>query len=121
MQSVVRASFTAPEESREFDKTRIDIVALGTAKMLRLTLQPGWRWSQCMKPIVGSDSCHARHVGVAVSGHMDVHHNDGSSVMINSGDAYVIEPGHDAWITGTEPFVSYEFETAAIRLAWKEY
>lgn len=112
-------SFTTPDETREFDKTRIDIADLGTTKMVRLTLQPGWRWSQHLKPIVGTATCHARHVGVAVSGRMDVSHTDGSTLSVGAGDAYVIEPGHDAWITGHQPFIGYEFETATIRLFWK--
>lgn len=121
MQSTAMKSFMTPDETRTFDKTRIDIADLGTTKVVRFTLQPGWRWSEHMKPIVASEACQARHVGVAVSGRMEVSHADGSRLSVGGGDAYVIEPGHDAWITGHEPFVSYEFETATVRLFWKRH
>ena len=29
------------------------------------------------------------------------------------GDDYVIEPGHDAWVTSSEPFVAFEFDSRA--------
>lgn len=119
MQSVTMKSFTNADETRTFDKTKIDIADLGTTKMVRLTLQPGWRWSQQMKPIVGTDTCRARHVGIAVSGSMGISHTDGTKLTVNAGDAYVIEPGHDAWISGSQPFVGYEVETATVRLFWK--
>jgi hypothetical protein len=78
-----------------------------------MTLQPGWRWSECIKPIVGTDSCQVRHVGLAESGSLRISHGDGTEADIRAGQSYVIEPGHDAWVVGDEPFVAYEFETAA--------
>ncbi len=64
-----------------------------------------------MKPVVGTDSCQVRHVGVAQSGRLNIAQEDGTEVEIGSGDAYVIEPGHDAWVVGDETFISLEFET----------
>ena len=48
-----------------------------------------------------------------MAGQLRVEHEDGSAVEIGPGDAYVIEPGHDAWVIGSEPFVSYEFDSQA--------
>src|SRR5438067_1395119 len=79
----------------------------------RLTLQPGWRWSECIKPVVGTDSCQARHVGFAVSGRIRIEHDDGTTADIGPGDAYLIAPGHEAWVVGDEPFVGVEFKSAA--------
>jgi hypothetical protein len=76
-----------------------------------MTAQPGWRWSECIKPVVGGDSCQARHVGTVTAGRLHVEHSDGSKGDVGAGDAYVIEPGHDAWVVGDEPFVAYEFES----------
>lgn len=104
-------SFDAPDETRTPDKTRVEVVDLGSAKAARLTVQPGWRWSECIKPVVGGESCQARHVGVGMSGRMHVRHDDGTEGDIGAGEAYLIEPGHDAWVVGDESFVGYEFES----------
>lgn len=112
MAGITTKNFSAPDETRTPAKTRVEVVALGDAKAARFTLEPGWRWSECIKPVVGTDTCQARHVGAVVSGRMQLTHTDGSEADIGPGDAYVIEPGHDAWILGDEPFVAFEFESA---------
>jgi mannose-6-phosphate isomerase-like protein (cupin superfamily) len=104
-------SFDSPDETRTPDKTKVDVVKMGTASAARFTLQPGWSWADCIKPIVGTDSCQLRHVGLAVSGAMQVAHEDGTELEVRPGQAYVIEPGHNAWIVGDEPFVGFEFES----------
>jgi hypothetical protein len=114
MAGITKKSFESPDETRTPDKTRVEVVDLGSAKAARLTLEPGWRWSECIKPVVGTDSCQARHVGTVASGHLHVKHDDGSEGEAGPGDAYVIEPGHDAWVGGDEPFVGYEFESGTV-------
>jgi hypothetical protein len=111
MAGVTRKAFNEPDETRAPDKTKVEVVDLGSVKAARLTAQPGWKWSECIKPVVGTDSCQARHVGTIVSGRMHIVHSDGSEADIAPGDAYVIEPGHDAWVVGDEPAVSFEFES----------
>ena len=91
------------------------MVDLGSVHAARMTLEPGWRWSECIKPVVGTESCQVHHVGTAMSGRLHIEHEDGSSVEIGPGDAYVIEPGHDAWVVGNETFVGYEFDSKAAR------
>ena len=110
--SVSTKSFDEPDEQRTPPKTTVDVVRLSGATVARTTFQPGWKWSECVKPVVGTDSCQARHVGTLVSGEMEVHHEDGSTARLSPGVAYVIEPGHDAWVIGDEPAVGYEFESA---------
>ena len=104
-------SFHTPDETRTPDKTQVDVVKLGGTNAARLTLEPGWRWSECIKPVAGTESCQARHVGMVQSGRMHVAHEDGSEGEIGAGEAYVIEPGHDAWVIGDEAFVGFEFES----------
>ena len=111
MAGITRKSFNSPDEARKPDKTVVEVVDLGGVKAARMTVQPGWRWSECIKPVVGTDTCQARHVGAVVSGRLAVKHNDGTQVELSAGDAYVIEPGHDAWVEGTESCVAYEFES----------
>jgi hypothetical protein len=106
-------SFDAPDELRTPPMGRIAVVDLQGAKVARFTLEPGWRWSECVKPIVGTDTCQARHLGVLVSGAMHVVGANGSEVEIGPGAAYVIEPGHDAWVLGDSPVVAFEFDSPA--------
>jgi hypothetical protein len=111
MAGIEKKSFSSADEVRTPDKARVEVVDLGTMKAGRMALQPGWRWVDSIKPIVGTDSCRARHVGAVVSGSLRVKHDDGTERDLGPGDAYVIEPGHDAWVTSSEPFVAFEFES----------
>jgi hypothetical protein len=104
--------FDQPDETRSPDKTRIDVVRLGDTEVGRFTFSPGWRWSECIKPVVGTDSCQVSHVGHVVSGRLTVKMNDGSQKSIAAGDSYTIPPGHDAWVEGNEPFVCIEVMSA---------
>jgi mannose-6-phosphate isomerase-like protein (cupin superfamily) len=111
VESLHTGSFDSPDETRQPEKTTIDVVRMGDTTAARFTFEPGWRWSECVKPVAGTDSCRARHVGVVHSGRLAVRHDDGSEIEVGPGDAYVIEPGHDGWVVGDEPFVAYEFES----------
>ena len=103
--------FDSPDETRTPDKTRVDVVRMGDATAARLTFAPGWRWSDCIKPVAGTDSCQVRHVGFVQTGRMHVKHDDGSEADLGPGEAYVIEPGHDAWVVGDEPVLGFEFDS----------
>jgi hypothetical protein len=105
--------FDSPDETRAPDKTRIDVVRMGGTSAARITFEPGWRWSDCVKPVAGTESCQVRHVGVLQQGRMHVLHEDGSEGEVGPGEPYVIEPGHDAWVVGDEQVVGYEFEARA--------
>jgi hypothetical protein len=110
---VVARDFDSPDETRTPDRTKVDVVRMGGSTAARLTLEPGWRWSDCIKPVAGTDSCQLHHVGVVHAGRLAIRHDGGEEVEIGPGEAYVIEPGHDAWVVGDEAFVGYEFESAA--------
>jgi hypothetical protein len=112
MPGITKKSFDAPDETRTPPKTRVEVVRLGTSTAARFTFQPGWRWSEAVKPVVRTESCQVRHVGAIVSGRLHVTHSDGSEGEAAPGEAYVIEPGHDAWVVGEEPVVALEFESA---------
>jgi hypothetical protein len=110
MAGVEKLDFDAPDETRAPEKTRAEIVHKGSTTAARLTMEPGWKWSECIKPVVGTESCQHRHIGVVQSGRMRVVHDDGTVLELAPGDAYVIEPGHDAEVLGQEAFVGFEFE-----------
>ena len=111
MAGVQLLDFDSPDETRTPEKTRVDVVRMGGTTAARFAFEPGWKWSECVKPVVGTDSCQVRHVGVVQSGRMVVKHEDGSEVEVGPGEAYLIEPGHDAWVVGDEGFVGFEFES----------
>jgi mannose-6-phosphate isomerase-like protein (cupin superfamily) len=112
MASLATKNFDTPDETRAPAKTRVDVLDLGDGvKAARLTFQPGWRWSECVKPAAGTDTCQTRHVGAVVSGQLHITHTDGGEITVGPGDAYLIGPGHDAWVVGDTPFVAYEFES----------
>lgn len=102
----------APDEVRTPEKTRIEIVRLEGVTLGRMNFEPGWRWSECIKPVARTESCQVLHVGYAVSGRLTVRLIDGTEKSIVAGDSYTIPPGHDAWVEGDEPFVGIEIMSA---------
>lgn len=110
MADFVQKRFDSPDERMDFERGHSDAAIVDGFRFSLATMEPGWKWSECVKPVVGTDSCQARHVGVVQSGRLHVAHEDGTETEIGPGDAYVIEPGHDAWVLGDERFVGFEFE-----------
>ena len=113
MSGVEIGDFGSPDETRSPDKTKVEIVRMGGVSASRMQLEPGWKWSERIKPIAGSESCQVHHVGLLQSGTMHVVHDDGTAQEIRAGQAYVIEPGHDAWVVGDEAVVGFEFDSRA--------
>ena len=105
-------SHTTPDDVRTPDKTRVEIVRVGGFTLGRFNFEPGWRWSECIKPVVKTDSCQLSHVGYAVSGRMVVRLKDGTQKTITAGESFAIPPGHDAWTEGNERFVAIEVMSA---------
>ncbi len=112
MPRLQRKSFTSPDEVRSFATGRVDVVQLDETTIGRFALQPGWRWSRDVKPVVGTRSCQQRHVGYVMSGSIRVTMDDGTELVIGRGDGYEIPPGHDVLVLGDEPFESIEFASA---------
>jgi hypothetical protein len=105
--------FTAPDEVRTPSQTTVELVKIGGGEIGRYTFQPGWQWSDCIKPVVGTDSCEVEHVGYVVSGSMRIEHEDGTKLDITPGTVYRIAPGHNAHVLGDDPAVVVEFQGAA--------
>jgi quercetin dioxygenase-like cupin family protein len=103
-------SYASPDEVRPFAaKGRVEVVGLAGGTVGRAELEPGWRWSEHVKPIAGTASCQASHTGYCVSGRMMVRMDDGTEQEIGPGEVYVIPPGHDAWVVGDETCVQVDF------------
>lgn len=112
-QKLVIRHLESPDETRKFDKGKLDIANVGDAVVGRFELQPGWRWSQSVKPLVGTDWCEQTHVGYIVSGRLRTKLRDGTEEDAGAGDAVFTPPGHDAWVLGSEPVVLLDFKGAA--------
>ena len=107
-------SFNKPDEVRTPPKTKIEVVKVGDSTVMRATFEPGWKWSECIKPIAGTDSCQAPHVNYVISGRMKVVMDDGTEMEMGAGDAADIPPGHDAWVIGNEPCVAIDFAAGKV-------
>jgi hypothetical protein len=97
--------FGNPDEVREFERVRAEIVKIGGGEVGRYTAQPGWRWSEHVKPVAKTDLCEAPHFQYQLSGTMRVRMADGSEFDVGPGEVCVLPPGHDAWVVGDEPVV----------------
>jgi hypothetical protein len=107
-------NFDSPDETRQFEGNgHVDVVNVGGDPVGKGVFEPGWKWSNNVKPIAQTDSCQAHHVGFCVSGSMTVHMDDGSTLEIGAGDAFEIPPGHDAEVTSDEPCVQIDWGGAA--------
>jgi len=110
MAGIDAKSFSSPDETRQFrGKGHMDLVNVGGMSVGKGVFEPGWRWSENVKPIAGTDSCQALHVGYIMSGRMRVVMNDGTEAEAGPGDVVHIAPGHDAWVVGNEDCVFLDF------------
>jgi hypothetical protein len=112
-QKTEHRSYSDPDEVREFPHGKAEILEVGGAEIGRLTLQPGWRWSNDVKPIAGTDLCEAPHMQYQVSGRMHVLMGDGTEFESGPGDVTSLPQGHDAWVVGNEPVVVVDWYGAS--------
>ncbi len=101
--------FDSPDETRQFEKGRFDIVKLGDMVIGRASYEPVWRWSEHVGPQTGATSCQVDHIGIVLAGQVGVAMNDGREFVLSAGDLFTIGPGHDSWVVGDEPYVSLHF------------
>ena len=104
---------SAPDEVRQFGHGKIEIVNMGQGTVGRAVFEPGWRWSNDVKPIAGTDLCQSHHFLYQISGRMGVKMADGTEMASGPGDVAIIPPGHDAWVIGNEPVVVVDWGGAA--------
>jgi len=99
-----------PDEVREFPKGRVELVKIGGGVVGRAIFEPGWRWSESVQPIAGTDSCEAPHFQFHVSGTLKVVMDDGTELECKAGDVSLLPSGHDAWVVGDEPVIVVDFQ-----------
>ena len=100
-------------ERRTFEKGSFEVAEIGGLTVGRATYEPGWRWSEHVRPTAGTDSCEVEHVGLVVSGRAMIAMDDGTEVEVGPGDLFAVPPGHDSWVVGDEPYVSLHLLGAA--------
>ena len=105
-----KKSINSPDEIRTFDKGKVELTTFTNGTTIgRITLEPGWSWEKCVKPIVKTNSYEAPHTQYIISGHIKVVMDDGSEEQFGPGDTAVIPSGHNAWVVGDEPVVAIDF------------
>jgi hypothetical protein len=105
MANAEQKTFETPDEVRTFEQGRLDLLRIGDSEIGRLTLEPGWRWSDHVKPIAGTDLCEAPHFQYHVAGTLHILMDDGTEIDAGPGDVTALPQGHDAWVIGNEPVV----------------
>jgi quercetin dioxygenase-like cupin family protein len=112
MTRLAKKSLNTPEETRPFEDGtgKVELVNLDGGPVGRATFEPGWQWSKHVKPIAGTDSCQAPHLGYFISGRMAVRMDDGEEMEFGPGDVMICPPGHDAWIVGEEACVVIDWQ-----------
>jgi class 3 adenylate cyclase len=102
-------SLEKPDEVLEFPKLTVRVVELGDITVGHFVNEPGWSWTECMRPTVGGDWCQARHLGMVLSGRLGVEFEDGTTFEIGPQEVFDIPPGHNGWVIGDEPVVQVEW------------
>ncbi len=113
MEQTEHKSFGAPDETRKFPNGEARILAIGGGEVGRMVFEPGWRWSNDVKPIAQTDSCEAPHFQYHVSGQLAIRMDDGTELVAEAGDVTSLPSGHDAWVIGDEPVVVVDWYGAS--------
>ena len=112
MATAERRTLNSPEETRAFPKGRLEVVNIAGGVVGKLTLEPGWRWSEHLKPSAGTEWCEAPHFQYHVSGTLHVKQMDGVEFDAGPGDVTSLPAGHDAWVVGNDPVVVIDWSGA---------
>lgn len=112
MATIDRKGLDAPDEVMEIPKGRVEVYRLAGGTVYRATFEPGWRWSESLKPSVGTESCPKDHVLYVLSGRIHFRMDDGTEGEQAAGELWRVSPGHDAWVVGDEPAVFLDFGEA---------
>jgi class 3 adenylate cyclase len=101
-------SFDQPDELRPFPHGVGAFVNLDSLAVGRAILEPGWRWSTDLKPIVGTEWCQLHHLHILAAGRMAFRMADGAEHELGPDEVIDVPPGHDAWVVGDEPVVLFD-------------
>jgi len=106
-----KKSFNKPDSTMNPPKTKGEVVQVGGVTLARNTFEPGWKWSNDIKPTAGTDTCQLHHLFYVISGQLKIVFTDGTEIEAGPGDVVDIPPGHDAWVIGDEAVVGIDIGT----------
>ena len=108
--SAILRRFETPDEVREMELGRFEIIRLSGLTLGRATYQPGWKWSVHVGPSVGAPLCTVEHVGLVLVGSATAAFDDGEVLELTPGTVFHIPArAHDSWVIGTDPYISLHF------------
>ena len=110
MVKLQRRPFGQPDDVREIPYGQLETYDMGQIRIGRSILQPGWRWSESVKPIAQTELCESHHIGICVSGAARIRMSEGAELLVEAGQFYEVPPGHDAWVVGDEPWITIDWE-----------
>jgi quercetin dioxygenase-like cupin family protein len=102
--------FDAPDDRKAFPHGGADVVDIGGRRLMRVTFEPGFRWSKDMAPVAGTPLCQVRHVFLVLSGRMGLQLPDGAVAEVGPGELVALAPKHDSWTVGDEPVVFLDMD-----------
>jgi hypothetical protein len=107
-------SLGMPDQILEMEHGKIDIVSIAGGAVGRATFQPGWKWSEHEKPVVGAgEFCEVPHLVYMVAGRLHIVMSGGEEFDLNPGDVATLPAGHDGWVLGDEQAVMLDFAGVA--------
>tara|TARA_B100000965_G_scaffold168526_1_gene140548 strand:+ start:109 stop:465 length:357 start_codon:yes stop_codon:yes gene_type:complete len=110
MIDILLKNFENPDEVRKFEKGKFELVKLPSMTIGKATYKPGWKWSEDVSPLSGTEFCEVEHLGMVISGSATVDFQDGKIHTVKPGDIfYVSSKPHDSWVLGDEEYVSIHF------------
>ena len=102
--------FEEPDEIRQMEKGKFELVTIGGMTIGRATYEPGWKWSEHVGKALGKTHCDVEHVGLVISGSATVAFENKPIQTVTPGTLfYVPKKVHDSWVIGDEPYVSIHF------------
>ena len=108
-----RKDFNASDETRTFEKGKVDLINIGGGVVGRLTLEPGWRWSLHVKPVAKTEWCEAPNFQYHLTGRLGIKMQDGTELEAGPGEVTALPQGHDAWVVGNESVVLIDWHGAS--------
>ena len=102
--------FEEPDEIRQMEKGKFELVTIGGMTIGRAIYEPGWKWSEHVGKALGKTHCDVEHVGLVISGSATVAFENEPIQTVTPGTLfYVPKKVHDSWVIGDEPYVSIHF------------
>jgi class 3 adenylate cyclase len=100
MSGIVVKNFRNADDRVAFDHGHLDLIKASSLALGWEVLEPGWRWSEHVKPIVGTERCEFHHVSIVLEGRLGFESRDGEVAEGGPGDVLEISRGHDSWVVG---------------------